>query len=413
MHKRLAALLLIFCLLFTMAPAAYAATDLRSVDGLYAKQQTASTCTLASAAMMMRRRAYLDGVEDWASITEGSLRRVAWSYVGLSHEFTMQGITVQHGDFESDTSVENQLMELLKQHPEGIVVYDRRVPHAILVTDYTDGQFYCSDPSSVVAEGRIPASQATISISKAQYYWYVAADTNRPIGVSGTLTATELVYPARLGLGSDFDFAGKLSSPGNITNVRITLQSDSGNVVVDATAQPNAPEYDLSAINDQLDLSSLNVGNYTMQITADDDYGARICLRKQLIVIKGDTTSAVYSGKAPELSNINAVNLVQTGFDVECVATDEDGTNLSVVYSAWADGNQFTISQIAQRNGDTYTTHIDADASLLGIDSFLINITVMDTDGNSARGALLVKVGVEEDDAASTGSSLVADQKVM
>ena len=39
------------------------------------------------------------------------------------------------------------LISLLEQHPEGIVLYDRTQPHAVLLTDYTNGIFYCSDPA--------------------------------------------------------------------------------------------------------------------------------------------------------------------------------------------------------------------------------------------------------------------------
>lgn len=35
------------------------------------------------------------------------------------------------------------LITLLSQHPEGIVLYDRSQPHAVLLTDYTNGNFYC------------------------------------------------------------------------------------------------------------------------------------------------------------------------------------------------------------------------------------------------------------------------------
>ena len=54
------------------------------------------------------------------------------------------------------------LIQLLAEHPEGIVLYDRRQPHAVLLTDYTDGVFYCSDPAGSVSSGlcrfRQPAS---------------------------------------------------------------------------------------------------------------------------------------------------------------------------------------------------------------------------------------------------------------
>lgn len=51
-------------------------------------------------------------------------------------------------------------------------------PHAVLLTDYTDGVFYCSDPSNGVASGRVPLSAASISIGGASCYWYITEDGN-------------------------------------------------------------------------------------------------------------------------------------------------------------------------------------------------------------------------------------------
>lgn len=416
MRKRLLALFLALCLLLPLAPAALAAdprSELNTLTGFYAKQQTSSTCTLASAAMMMRRRAYIDGLEDWDSLTESRLRRVAWSYVGLSHEFTMDGITVLYGTFARDRSAEEQLRELLAGHPEGVVVYDRSKPHAILITDYTDGVFYCSDPSTAAPSGRYPVSSATISLSNVRAYWYVAADTNRPQGVGGSLTATGLLYPSRLQKGTAFALAGALTSPGLIQQVRVSLQTDGGTEVQAALAEPGSYTYDLADLAGQLDFSALNAGSYTLLLTSDDEYGARISLRKPLLVGNGETQTALYSGAAPVLANINAVNLVETGFDVECSATDPDGGMVSVLYAAWADGEQFAPNLIADRSGDLFTAHVDADAALLGIDSMLINITAMDADGNSCRGALLVKVSVDDSDIDNGPDDLVADLKIM
>lgn len=116
-------------------------------------QETSYTCTLASAAMMMRRRAILDG-ENWQAITESSLRPTAWMEdVGLYHSFSFQGISVGNGSF---SNVVSDLVPLLSQHPEGIVIYNTGQPHAILVTDYdsSTGNFYCADP--MLNSGRIP-----------------------------------------------------------------------------------------------------------------------------------------------------------------------------------------------------------------------------------------------------------------
>lgn len=412
--KRLTSILLTLsvavtlCLACALPVSAVSVADLRTGTGFYARQQTSSTCTLASAAMMMRRRAYLDGLSDWASITEGSLRRVAWSYVGLSHEFSMKGITVQHGDFTRGTSVETQLISMLKEHPEGIVVYNKSVPHAILVTDYTDGVFYSYDPSSAAPAGRIPVSSSTISITNARYYWYVSADTNRTNGIGGSLTANEINYPTRLAAGADFDLTGTFTTPGSITRVMVTLSSDGGNTVLSAEAAPAASEFDLAELSAALDFSAVKPGSYTLRVIADDDYGGRISLRKQVMVGSGQTTTASYTGTAPSLRDINAVNLTESGFDVESTASATEGGSVSVIYSAWVNGTeQFGSNMVGERSGDVFTTHITANAGTLGIDSFLINITALDADGNSASGSLLVKVGVEDAD------NLTADQTLL
>lgn len=399
MFKRLVSVALVLCLLFTAAPAALALdprTGLNDIDGFYAKQQRGNTCTLASAAMMVRRRAYLDGLEDWASLTEGSLRRVAWSYVGLSHQFTISGITVGYGDFDRSASVEGQIRDLLVSHPEGIVVYNRSYPHAILVTDYTDGTLYCSDPAPGAPSGRYPVSQASITISDAHSYWYVKLDTNRPQGVGASLAAKDIVYPTRLATGEAFALSGKLTSPTSITQVSVTVQTDSGTVAQTASAAPDAIEFDLAELAGQLDLAALPTGTYNLTLTADDDYGGRISLRKQMTVSGTETVTDSYSGSAPVLSNINAVNLTESGFDVECNAVAPVGGAVSVLYSAWADDKQFAPGLVAEHSDECFTAHVNANYSLVGFDSLLINITAMDADGNTARGALLVQISPDE-----------------
>lgn len=108
---------------------------------------------------------------------------------------------------------------------------------------------------------------------------------------------------------------------------------------------------------------------------------------------------------------MNAVNLVQSGFDVECHAEDLDGGTVSVIYSAWADDRQFAPALLAQHSSSIFSSHIDVNAGLLGISSFLINVTVMDSDGNSCRGSLQVQVGLEESE--DEEGALVAEQRMM
>lgn len=92
LKKRLAALVLSLLLLVTCLPGALA-VDLNVDAGFYFKQSRGGTCTLASAAMMLRRRAYLDGLTDWIDVTENSVKSSAWAG-GLSHSFNYKAMQV-------------------------------------------------------------------------------------------------------------------------------------------------------------------------------------------------------------------------------------------------------------------------------------------------------------------------------
>lgn len=175
--KKLSALVLTLVLMLSILPGALA-VDLNVDAGFYFKQSRGGTCTLASAAMMLRRRAYFDGLDGWVDVTENSVKSTAWSG-GLSHSFTYNAMHVGYATLPSGTAAKTEaLIQILQEHPEGIVLYDRTQPHAVLLTDYTDGVFYCSDPSNGVSAGRVPLSSASISISGASCYWYITSDAN-------------------------------------------------------------------------------------------------------------------------------------------------------------------------------------------------------------------------------------------
>ena len=176
-RKKLMAFILSLVMMAAFLPGALA-VDLSVDVGFYFKQSRGGTCTLASAAMMLRRRAYLDGLNDWVDVTENSVRSTAWSG-GLSHSFTYKSMQVGYGTLPASKSEKTAtLIQLLAEHPEGIVLYDRSQPHAVLLTDYTDGVFYCSDPAGNISAGRVPISKASVSISSASCYWYIVSDKN-------------------------------------------------------------------------------------------------------------------------------------------------------------------------------------------------------------------------------------------
>lgn len=146
-------------------------------SSVFLNQQGRSTCTLVSSAMMMRRAAILQGNGNWSSITESSLKGSAWaSGAGLKWSFSYAGISVGSAKLPTGAANKNILINLLAEHPEGIVLHYKGAPHAVLLTDYTDGIFYCSDPLPSRPTERIPLSRAyKVTIQNATRYWYVTS----------------------------------------------------------------------------------------------------------------------------------------------------------------------------------------------------------------------------------------------
>ena len=156
---------------------AEAAYDDINASNVFLKQEKYSvTCTLVANAMMIRRASILLNKDNWQSVTEASMSPICWvKGKGMKQSYTYNGINVAYKYFSSSNK-EGQLIELLKTHSEGIVIYDTTIPHAILITDYANGTFYCADPSPWYASGRIPISQASVKINNATSYWYVTND---------------------------------------------------------------------------------------------------------------------------------------------------------------------------------------------------------------------------------------------
>ncbi len=156
---------------------------------VFLKQEGSTTCTLCATAMMLRRGALLSGNSNWRSITESSIKSTAWiNGSGLRWNFSYAGMTVAHGTLPTGSANESRLKELLNEHPEGIVIYygPGTKQHAVLLTDYTNGQFYCADPYGGKPSGRIPLSSALyVTVSNVSAYWYISSpDIPGPTGSS-------------------------------------------------------------------------------------------------------------------------------------------------------------------------------------------------------------------------------------
>ncbi|MBQ7594698.1 MAG: RICIN domain-containing protein [Synergistaceae bacterium] len=116
-------------------------------SGVYFTQEGRTTCTLSSAAMMLRTRAYQLG-KNWQGITESSIKNTAWvNGDGLRWSFTYDGMSVAHAFYYNGMNL-SELVSLLDENPAGIVLYCSRLPHAVWVMSVSGNTVYCADPLS-------------------------------------------------------------------------------------------------------------------------------------------------------------------------------------------------------------------------------------------------------------------------
>ncbi len=149
-------------------------------ESLVIRQSRGGTCTLCSAAMMLRARLYRDGSSDWQAPDESSTANYGWCSEGLiwswSYPAGDETLTVAHA-FLSGVS-EGELAALLDEHPEGIVLYCGHLPHAVFLMGYEDGTFTCADPAwgtvSSLAESSLGSYGGQDSIlANVTAYWYI------------------------------------------------------------------------------------------------------------------------------------------------------------------------------------------------------------------------------------------------
>jgi len=152
MKKRLLSILLAVVIsvttVFTASVASFAD------ESIYLKQEGSGKCTLAAAAMMMRSKSKMEGNPTWANITQQSIKEKAWiEGQGLRHSFTYHGIVIGYSNLKSSDK-KAALLALLDKYPEGVEIYVRDLPHAVLLTRYdaASDTFYCADPGLSATE---------------------------------------------------------------------------------------------------------------------------------------------------------------------------------------------------------------------------------------------------------------------
>lgn len=176
----LAALMAVFFMLSAAANAEYLGS--KPPEEIYVVQSKKHTCTLIAATMMLRNYAERNdySLDD---MTESAVRSSAWSSRGLSWDFTVNSINVQvEHEIKKSGDKKQYLIDALKHHPEGVVIYDANAPHAIWLFGYDvdEDTFFCADTTTDVAGRSILLEQSIIpgktqedKIRTIDRIWYV------------------------------------------------------------------------------------------------------------------------------------------------------------------------------------------------------------------------------------------------
>lgn len=243
--KRFLSLILVLACLLLCVPATQAAGEWLPNE-LFLTQDMSGTCTLCSAAMMVRSCLYINGNAGWMNVTESSLKTVAWrSGVGLKWNFTYttEEATVSVGHQGVSGFTVDSLKALLDKHPEGIVLYCGNLPHAVFLFGYEGDTFYCAETVSYYSGEAIPLADSWLGIkygsqsavlSNATAYWYIseyeradASDCDCSAVYAGTYVCTTTTSSLRMRGGHSTKYSVVGSIPAGAA-VKVTKISGEG-----------------------------------------------------------------------------------------------------------------------------------------------------------------------------------------
>ena len=263
-RKKLLSLVLTLVFMLTCLPAALA-VDLNVDAGFYFKQSRGGTCTLASAAMMLRRRAYFDGLTDWSTVTENSVRSTAWSN-GLSHSFTYKEMQVGYGTLPSRKQEKVQTLITLLS------------------------------PAGNISSGRIPLENSSVSVNRSSCYWYVASDHNFIAAEADGLRLEGMSYPINVRAGKGMALTGTANAAlgTTLTNVQLAVLDENDQTVFTAQAAPNTAIFSFKSLDSSIRFGELPAGNYTYMVVVTDSQGDNLCFTSDFTVSDGSASSGVY-----------------------------------------------------------------------------------------------------------------------
>lgn len=302
-------------------------------------------CMIASNFFLLRRAAVLEKSSKWNTVTFRNVK--SKGIKSKEYRYTNDGYTYHVNKYRkfSDTSqagVKRQLIQLLKDRPEGVVIYGKKsqdkdaaagkaAEHGILITAYKNGTFYGIDPShnrngkkkgieklantSIVTlkgvthymciqdisykkpsttKTTTKATTKTTTKSTAKTTTKSTAKTTTKTTVKTTAKATESAastlkiknysYPKTISQGGMFDVKGIITSNYKIVNVTVSVINSKGKSSISKSVSPNAKKYDLVKVDNDIKFGKLEAGNYTYRITAKDGKKSLTLVNKEFKV---------------------------------------------------------------------------------------------------------------------------------
>ena len=312
MRKKLSAIIMALALIIAVMPApAFAAQTSLEDKAVYytpASDYKSGDCILTATKMMIRRACIIQGTGDWTKITNASLRGQA-TVLGLllnSFKVDAEGLVykVDCGYFSGngDAARIKEIQNLLKVHPEGIVVHGENAAtsgtHGVLVVAVKNGVVYAADSSrntGLSNKGIQPWSETTmLNISKVTKYWYIsevsASSVTSPSGADGaqaqtsTLKIKSVKAPSKIKKGKSFTIKGTVKSNKKIKKVTVRILDSEGKTVVKASKKPNAKSFSIKKLDSKIKFGKLKKGSYTYQVIATDSAQTLTLVNKQFTV---------------------------------------------------------------------------------------------------------------------------------
>jgi hypothetical protein len=336
MKKKLAAILLVLTLVLSIAPAQsiFAASTNVGDATVYhtsSNDYKSGDCILTASKFMIRRALILKGSQAWSGVTNKTLRRSATVLGQLLNSFTFEAdglaFKIDCGKFtgNGDAARVKEIEDLLKKHPEGIVVWgshaSKNGTHGVLVTESKKGELYAADSlhnTGNVSKGIQKWSDTSMkAVSKVTKYWYIkeiglaknapkpkAGQPIKPISASSasyasTLSISDPSIPSTLKQGKGFAVRGVISSNYQIKKVVVGIYNASGKAIISKTVNPNEWSYNLSRIDSYIKFGTVPIGTFNYKITATDEKETSV-LVNSVFTVQGTSKLKIKSYNAPK-----------------------------------------------------------------------------------------------------------------